>query len=73
MADDLRIRESLQEVLDSGRTPEQVCAELPELLPEVRKRLRRVRQVVRGLDLLFPSSIGGEGGDQRQVGGDENI
>jgi serine/threonine-protein kinase len=62
MTDESRIRELLEEVLDSGNTPEQVCAKFPELLPEVHKRWRRLRRVVRGLDMLFPSSTGGPGG-----------
>ena len=28
----------LEEMLDSGRTPEEVCRDCPELLPEVRRR-----------------------------------
>src|SRR5262245_36189264 len=61
MTDESRIRELLEEILDSGSTPELVCAEFPNLLPEVQKRWRRLRRVVHGLDLLFPSSTGGEG------------
>src|SRR5262245_11194938 len=58
MADENQIRELLEEILNSESTPEQVCAEFPELLPEVRKRWRSLRRVVRGLDALFPSSTG---------------
>src|SRR5262245_41383591 len=60
MADENQIRELLEEILNSESTPEQVCAEFPELLPEVRKRWRSLRRVVRGLDALFPSSTGGD-------------
>ena len=33
----------LEEILESDRTPEEVCQDCPELLTEVRHRLRRVR------------------------------
>jgi hypothetical protein len=56
MTDEFRIRELLEEVLDSGRTPEEVCAECPELLSVVKKRLRQIRRVEHGLESLFPSS-----------------
>ena len=65
MTDELRIHELLEEILDSGSTPEEVCAKFPELLPEIRKRWKRIRHVARGLDALFPSSIAGEGGAER--------
>jgi len=62
MRDGIRIRELLQEVLDSGRTPEEVCAECPEFLPVIRKRLRQFRHVEHGLEALFPSSVPGGAG-----------
>jgi serine/threonine-protein kinase len=54
MNDERQIRDLLEQVLDSGRTPEQVCAPCPQLLPELRARLDRVRQVGADLDVLFP-------------------
>jgi hypothetical protein len=54
--DEFRIRELLEEVLNSGRTPQEVCAEYPELLPAVERRLRQIRRVEHGLETLFPSS-----------------
>jgi len=54
MTDEFRIRELLEEALESGRTPDEVCAECPELLPAVRRRLRQIRRVERGLEALFP-------------------
>ena len=54
MTDDPRIRELLKEVLDSGRTPEEVCQDFPDLLPKVRDRWHQVRRVQRQLDVLFP-------------------
>jgi hypothetical protein len=46
----------LGELSDSGRTPEEVCADCPELLPEVRRRWQRMRRVAAQLDALFPST-----------------
>ena len=41
MADKPRVQELLDEILDSERTPEEVCGACPELLPEVRERWRQ--------------------------------
>ena len=38
--DDPRVQALLEELLDSNATPEQVCADCPELLPVVRARWR---------------------------------
>lgn len=54
MPDQDRVRQLLEELLDRGRTPEEVCAGAPELLPEVRARWARVRHVASQLDKLFP-------------------
>jgi serine/threonine-protein kinase len=56
MTDEFRIHRLIEEVLDSGRTAEEVCAECPELLPVVETRLRQIRRVEHELDALFPSS-----------------
>jgi len=56
MADELRVQQLLDELLDSNATPEEVCGAFPELLPEIRERWRRVCRVRAGLDALFPSS-----------------
>src|SRR5882757_1124221 len=64
MTDENRIWELLEEVLDSGRTPEEVCAEFPELLPKLRARLRQIRSVDRQLEALFPSSHAGSAGGE---------
>ena len=40
---------------DSGRTPEEVCGDCPELLPEVRRRWLEIRIVEAELDALFPA------------------
>jgi serine/threonine-protein kinase len=44
----------LEEMLDSGRTPEEVCRDCPELLPEVRRRWRAFHLVDGSLAALFP-------------------
>lgn len=56
MTNEWRIRERLEHILETSCTPEEACAEYPELLPNVRNRLEQVRQVEGQLDLLFPSS-----------------
>jgi eukaryotic-like serine/threonine-protein kinase len=54
MPDEARILELVQEVLDSNSTPENVCVDCPELLPEVRKRWNRVRRMDSELAAIFP-------------------
>jgi hypothetical protein len=39
MPDDLRVRDLVEEILESKRTPEEVCAGTPDLLPAVCKCL----------------------------------
>ena len=51
----------LDEISDSGRTPEEVCGACPELLPEVRRRWRQMCAVEAELDALFP--VPGHGPD----------
>src|SRR5882757_5202500 len=58
-AEDPRIERLVDELLNSHLTPEQVCADSPELLSSVRKRLRTIRRLGADLDSLFP--IQGEG------------
>src|SRR5262245_52191711 len=38
MPGNFQVLELLEEMLDSGKTPEEVCRDCPELLPEVRQR-----------------------------------
>jgi serine/threonine-protein kinase len=54
MAGDPRVLDLLEEVLDSGRTPEEVCRDCPELLPEVRERWRRFGPIDDEIGALFP-------------------
>ena len=46
-----------------GRTPEEVCADHPELLTEVRRRWRRMCAIEEELDALFPVAEPGRGAD----------
>src|SRR5438874_3981039 len=54
---EMRIRELLEEILDSNRTPEVVCTDDPELLHEVRLRWQRMQRIGRQIDALFPPDI----------------
>jgi serine/threonine-protein kinase len=55
MPGDPRVRRLLEELLDSGRSPEEVCHDSPELLPQVRDGWRRVLAVGARVDELFPT------------------
>src|SRR5438128_1313725 len=52
--EDPHVERLLDELLNSHLTPEQVCAESPELLPTVRKRWRKIKRLSVDLDSLFP-------------------
>src|SRR4051794_22580199 len=71
MPDELRIRELLEEILDSNRTPEDVCADEPQLLEEIRSRWDRMRRIGRQIDALFPpdsaASFAGRAALNREV------
>jgi serine/threonine-protein kinase len=54
VADVPRVQQLLEEIIDSGRSPEEVCGDCPELLPELRLRWLQVRLVEAELDALFP-------------------
>src|SRR6516162_8823733 len=54
MADDPRVQQLLDELLDSHATPEVVCGTCPELLPVVRNRWRQMCRLQADLDALFP-------------------
>ncbi|HEV8378820.1 MAG TPA: protein kinase, partial [Tepidisphaeraceae bacterium] len=56
MPDESRILELLEEALDSRRTPEDVCADSPELLWEVRERWERCQNVEAQIEAMFPPS-----------------
>jgi serine/threonine-protein kinase len=56
MADEPRVQQLLDDLLDSERTPEEVCGACPELLPEVRKRWQQMCHVQAELNALFPTT-----------------
>src|SRR5262245_56252167 len=53
MSADPRVQHLLDQLLDSGATPEEVCRSCPELLPEVRARCRQMCRVRAELDAMF--------------------
>src|SRR5262245_49074410 len=54
MAGNPRVLGLLEEMLDSGKTPEDVCRDCPELLPEVRRRWQEFRLIDAQVGGLFP-------------------
>jgi WD40 repeat protein len=54
MAGDPRVEQLLEEILETRRTPEEVCRDFPALLPEVRLRWQRLRSVRDRIGALFP-------------------
>jgi serine/threonine-protein kinase len=54
--EDPRILDLLQQALDSGQSPEEVCADSPDLLDQVRDHLQRCRDIETQLNALFPPS-----------------
>src|SRR5262245_3465102 len=53
MPDDPRVRHLVEGILESKRTPEEVCSDTPDLLPAVRKRLEQVERLGYQLDEMF--------------------
>lgn len=58
MHDHNRILELVESVIDSDRTPDEVCRDHPEMLEAVRARVRRFRETQAQFEELFPSSRG---------------
>src|SRR5437899_3263469 len=58
MGDSTQVRSLLEEVLNSGRSPEEVCVAHAEHLEEVRRRWHRVRALAGEIERAFPSSDG---------------
>ena len=54
MQRDERINQLIEAVLESGRTPEEVCAHQPDLLPQVKARLQRLKEIEYQVDSIFP-------------------
>jgi serine/threonine-protein kinase len=55
MSDEARVEQLLDEIIDSNRPPEEVCADYPQLLAEVRIRCRQMRLMDEQLEVLFPT------------------
>jgi serine/threonine protein kinase len=53
----------IEEMLDSGKTPEEVCRDCPELLPEVRQRWQKFRLIDAQVEALFPGIQTRQGAD----------
>ncbi len=62
MAGERDLRDLLEVILDTGKSPEEVCPGDAELLAEVKARLQYVRRLEAKLDVLLPSSAGSEAG-----------
>src|ERR1700686_4066824 len=58
-----RVFELLEEMLNSGRTPEEVCADCPELLSEVQRRWQTFRLIDEEVAALLPDSVTGRDPD----------
>jgi eukaryotic-like serine/threonine-protein kinase len=56
MSSDPRVQQLIDEVLDSGRSVEDVCRAAPELLSDVRDGCRRLRAFQAQVSLLFPEA-----------------
>jgi tetratricopeptide (TPR) repeat protein len=61
MIDDPRVEQLLEELLESGGSPEEVCRANPELLPQVRAGWQRLRTLEAEVGALFPQSTFIEG------------
>src|SRR4051812_22913634 len=71
MTDDSRVERLLEELLESGGSPEEACRSCPELLPQVRDGLRRLRQLEHEVEALFPSTGHSEGAGPAEPPTDE--
>jgi serine/threonine-protein kinase len=56
MAGNPRVLELLEEMLETGRTPDEVCRDCPELIPEVRRRWANFRRIDAEFATLLPPS-----------------
>src|SRR5262245_12632007 len=61
MASNPQVLGLLEEMLDSGKTAEEVCRDCPELLPEVRRRWQEFRLIDAQVGTLFPGIRTGQG------------
>src|SRR5580698_736483 len=53
---DPQVRELLEEMLDSGKTPEEICRTRPDLLAQVRLRWQEFCRVDAEIGALLPES-----------------
>src|SRR6476646_4533297 len=67
MSDESRIQQLVEETLGSGQAPEEVCAEFPQFLPEVRERLRECEALEAQIQAMFPPSSEGMGARRRRL------
>jgi serine/threonine-protein kinase len=67
MNNDQRILQLLESMLDADSTPEQVCAECPELLPAVKHRWKQFQGVEAQVEAMFPSSIAGNANGEKNA------
>ena len=70
-----RVQELLAEIADAGSSPEEVCGDCPELLPEVRRHWLQMCAVEAELQALFPtpgsdSGSGAPGSELWPMGGE---
>src|SRR5215831_1121435 len=54
MASNPQVHRMLDEILELGKTPEEVCRDCPELLPEVRQRWQQIQLIDAQVRMLFP-------------------
>src|SRR6516162_2973658 len=54
MASNPQVQRLLDEILELGKTPEEVCRDSPELLPEVRQRWQQFQLIDAQVRTLFP-------------------
>ena len=54
MAGNSQVLGLLEEMLDSGKTPEEVCRDCPELLAEVREKWKEFRRIDAAVVELLP-------------------
>ena len=54
MASDPQVQRLLDEILELGKTPEDVCRDCPELLPEVRQRWQNFQLIDAQVRTLLP-------------------
>src|SRR5262252_2711470 len=56
MADGSQLLRLLEEMLNTGKTPEEVCRDCPELLPAVRERWEQIQRIEAQIGALLPGS-----------------